>query len=192
MQFYIKLAAKKLNPPFYPLSNMNSRIVITALVAICFAGLGVYFSQLHAEKPQASDALYASNLPTVPDGKATSLAGYRNKLLLVNFWATWCAPCVEEMPELSALQTELGTEKINFIGIGIDSADSMAEFAKKYKITYPLYVAGMTGTQLATTLGNNTGGLPYTVLLNKSGQIVKTYRGRLDMKQLRQEIVAVK
>lgn len=177
---------------------MKSRTVITAtiftLVAILFAGLGVYFSQLPTNKPQASDALYASNLPTVPalpDGKTTSLASYRDQVLVVNFWATWCAPCVQEMPELSALQTELGTKKVSFIGIGIDSPASMAEFAQKHKITYPLFVGGMSGTQLATTLGNNTGGLPYTVLLNKSGQIVKTYRGRLDMTQLRQDILAL-
>jgi len=172
--------------------NMKSSKLITTFIAIIFAGSGVYFSQLHAGKPQPSDALYASNLATVPDGKTKSLADYRNSVLVVNFWATWCAPCVQEMPELSAMQTELTAKKIKFIGIGIDSPDNMAEFAQKYKITYPLFVGGMSGTQLATTLGNNTGGLPFTVLLNKTGEIVKTYRGRLDMKQLHQDILAVK
>lgn len=178
---------------------MKSRTVIKVglfiFVAIFFAGLGVYVPQLFAPKPRASDALYASTLlavPAAPDEKAVLLAGYRHQVLLVNFWATWCAPCVDEMPELSALQAELGTKKINFIGIGIDSAGNMAEFAQKYKIGYPLYVAGMTGTQLATTLGNGTRGLPYTVILNKSGEIVNRYRGRLDMQQLRQDILAIK
>jgi thiol-disulfide isomerase/thioredoxin len=121
-----------------------------------------------------------------------SLADYRNSVLVVNFWATWCAPCVQEMPELSALQTELSSKKIQFIGIGIDSQDSMTEFAQKYKITYPLLVGGMSGTQLASSLGNKKSGLPFTVLLNKSGEIVKTYSGRLDIKQLHQDILAVK
>ncbi|PRC91343.1 TlpA family protein disulfide reductase [Solimicrobium silvestre] len=174
---------------------MKSRFLITSLVAIVFGGFGLYFSSLHAEKPQVSDALYASSLPTVPaapNGAAKSLAEYRNKVVVVNFWATWCGPCVQEMPELSAMQTELAAKKISFIGIGIDSPDSMAEFAKKYKITYPLFVAGMSGTQLATDLGNRSGGLPFTVILDKSGAVVKTYRGRLDMTQLRQDILAVK
>jgi peroxiredoxin len=98
---------------------------------------------------------------------------------------------VQEMPELSSMHEELAAKNIQFIGIGIDSLANMREFAEKYKITYPLYVAGMTGTQLAATLGNNTGGLPFTVLLNRSGKIVKTYRGRLDMAQLRKDILAV-
>jgi thiol-disulfide isomerase/thioredoxin len=177
------------------ITNMKSRKLLITFVAIVFAGLGVYFSQLHAEKPQISDALYSSNLdavPKSPDGKTKSLADYRNNVLIVNFWATWCAPCVQEMPELSAMHAELASKKIQFIGIGIDSQDNMTEFAQKYKISYPLYVGGMSGTQLTTTLGNTKGGLPFTVLLNKSGEIVKTYSGRLDMKQLRQDILAVK
>lgn len=171
---------------------MKSRKLLTVLVSITFTGLGFYFSQLHAEKPHPSEALYDSKLATVPAGKTKSLADYRNSVLVVNFWATWCAPCVQEMPELSALQTELTAKKIQLIGIGIDSPGNMAEFAQKYKITYPLFVGGMAGTQLATALGNNTGGLPFTALLNKSGDIVKTYRGRLDMKQLHQDILSVK
>jgi len=170
---------------------MRPRILITVFVAIIFTVLGIYFSQFHAVKSQLSDALYASKLATVPPGKSNLIADYRNSVLVVNFWATWCAPCVQEMPELSELQTELAAKKIKFIGIGIDSPDSMAEFAQKHHITYPLFVGGMSGTQLATTLGNNTGGLPFTVLLNKSGVIVKTYRGRLDMTQLRKDILAI-
>jgi thiol-disulfide isomerase/thioredoxin len=174
---------------------MKSRKLLTLFVAVFFAGLGIYFSQLHAEKPKGSDALYASNLatvPTSPDEKTKSLAAYRNHVLVVNFWATWCAPCVQEMPELSALQTELSSKQVQFIGIGIDSQASMSEFAKKYHITYPLYVGGMEGTQLATTLGNKTSGLPFTVLLNKKGDIVKTYAGRLEIDKLRRDILAIK
>jgi len=174
---------------------MKYKFVITTLVAISFAGLGMTFSTLYAAKPQISDELFASKLPTVPaqaDASEKSLGEFRNKVLVVNFWATWCEPCVKEMPELSAMQTELAAKKISFIGIGIDSPDALAEFAQKYKITYPLFVAGMTGTQLSTQLGNKAGGLPFTVILNKSGEVVQTYRGRLDMVQLRKDILAVK
>jgi len=174
---------------------MKYKFAITTLVALTFAGMGMMFSTLNAAKPQVSDDLFNSKLPTVPaqaDGSEKSLGEFRSKVLVVNFWATWCEPCVKEMPELSALQTELAAKKISFIGIGIDSPDALAEFAQKYKITYPLFVAGMTGTQLSTQLGNKAGGLPFTVILNKSGEVVKTYRGRLDMTQLRNDILAVK
>jgi len=174
---------------------MKSKYLVTGMVAFAFAALGLGVSSLYAARPQVSDALYASRLPTVPaqaDAAPRSLEEFRNKVLVVNFWATWCAPCVKEMPDLSALQTELAAQKISFIGIGIDSPDAMAEFAQKYKITYPLFVAGMSGTQLSTDLGNKAGGLPFTVILNKSGAVVQTYRGRLDMTQLKKDILAVK
>ena len=175
---------------------MKPRILINGLVAIVFATCGLavstYLSPSHAEKPSVSEALYDSSLPNL-GGQTKSLAELRNKPLVVNFWATWCAPCVQEMPELSALQTELSKSgrKVQLIGIGIDSPESMAEFAKKYKITYPLYVAGMSGTQLSQQMGNHSGGLPFTVIINKSGDIVKTYSGRLSMSELRKDLTGL-
>lgn len=173
--------------------------LITGLVALIFAGLGLFFSgaSSHSDtaNSQISEAFYTSKLATIPaqtDGLPKSLEAYRHRVVVVNFWATWCGPCVKEMPALSALQTELAAKKIQFIGIGIDNADDMTEFARKYKITYPLFVAGMSGTQLSTRLGNTQGGLPFTVILNKSGAVVKTYRGALDIDKLRQDILAVK
>jgi thiol-disulfide isomerase/thioredoxin len=174
---------------------MKSDHVTTGIICLVFAGLGLYFSTIYAAKPQPADELYASKLPTIPaqaDGSPVSLDSYRNSVLVVNFWATWCGPCVKEMPALSALQTELAARKIKFIGIGIDNPEAMTEFASKYKITYPLFVAGMTGTQLSTNLGNVQGGLPFTVILDKSGAIVKTYRGKLDMDVLKKDVLAVK
>ncbi len=174
---------------------LKSKYLGTGLIAVVFAGMGLYFSSIYAAKPQPSDALFASSLPTIPaqaDGSAKSLGELRNHVVVLNFWATWCAPCVKEMPALSAMQNELAARKIKFVGIGIDTPEAITEFAQKYKITYPLYVAGMTGTQLSTEMGNAAGGLPFTVLLNKSGAVVKTYRGSLDMDKLRKDILAVK
>lgn len=173
---------------------MKSRVLVTSLIAVAFAGLGLYFSSLSAA-PKVSDALYASKLasvPAQPDGSMKPLDGLRQQVVVVNFWATWCGPCVQEMPALSTLQSELSAKKISFVGIGIDSPDAMTEFAKKYQISYPLYVGGMSGTQLMTDLGNKAGGLPFTIILNKSGDVVKTYRGKLDMVQLKKDILAVK
>lgn len=180
------------------LDRMKSRVLIVGLVAVCFAGLGAYFSNQQFEKPAPSmtssealsEALFTSQFPAVSGSTTKSLAEYRNKFVVVNFWATWCAPCVQEMPELSAMQTEFQDKGINFIGIGIDTQENMAAFAQKYKITYPLFVGGMSGTKLSTTLGNNTSGLPYTVILNKAGKVVKSYRGKLDMAELRKDISA--
>jgi len=121
-------------------------------------------------------------------GKPQALAQWQGKPLLVNFWATWCAPCVQEMPELSNLAGEDGGKRFNVIGIGIDSPSNIAEFAAKLKIAYPLYVAGMSGTELSRQFGNSAGGLPYTVLIGADGQVRKTYLGKLKFDELRADL----
>lgn len=125
-------------------------------------------------------------------GASHSLSRWKGKALIVNFWAPWCAPCVEEMPELDQLATESAAKNINVIGIGIDSPANIAEFATKLKITYPLYVAGMSGTELARQFGNNAGGLPYTVLIGADGQVKKTYLGKLKFEELKADLDALK
>ena len=121
-------------------------------------------------------------------GKPQSLAQWRGKPLVVNFWATWCAPCVQEMPELSELAALDAGKTFNVIGIGIDSPSNMNEFAAKHKIAYPLYVAGMGGTELSREFGNSAGGLPYTVLIGADGQVRKTYLGKLKFDELRADL----
>jgi thiol-disulfide isomerase/thioredoxin len=135
----------------------------------------------------AVNNLFAQSLNDL-EGKPQPLAKWQGKPLLVNFWATWCAPCVQEMPELSALAGEDGGKRFNVIGIGIDSPSNMAEFAAKLKIAYPLYVAGMGGTELSREFGNSAGGLPYTVLIGADGQVRKTYLGKLKFDELRADL----
>jgi thiol-disulfide isomerase/thioredoxin len=129
----------------------------------------------------------------MPDaaGKPADMKQWKGRPLVLNFWATWCAPCVEEMPELTALQNELQPGKIQILGIGIDNPASVSAFADKYKIAYPLYVAGMEGSELSRQLGNQAGGLPFTVLIDANGKVKKTYLGRLKMDELRRDIAAM-
>jgi peroxiredoxin len=95
------------------------------------------------------------------------------------------------MPALSSLQTELRGKKIQIIGIGIDSAKNIAEFADKYPISYPLYVSGMAGSKFSRAFGNQAGGLPFTVVVGSDGQIRKTYLGQLDIATLRSDLLAL-
>lgn len=135
----------------------------------------------------AVDNLYKQSLNDL-DGAPQALSKWKGKPLLVNFWATWCAPCVQEMPELSELAGKDGGKTFNVIGIGIDSPSNMKEFAAKLKIAYPLYVAGMGGTELSREFGNTAGGLPYTVLIGADGQVRKTYLGKLKFDELRADL----
>ena len=177
---------------------MKRNIVLAVLIGLLFAGAGMYFGS-HAPVGKtpvvaktASEApdLFGRSLPDA-DGIPQNLARLKGKPVVVNFWATWCTPCVQEMPELSALQTEIATRNVQIVGIGIDSPSNIKEFAGKYKISYPLYVAGMEGTELARGFGNQAGGLPYTVLLGADGKVRKTYLGKLKMDELRRDIAAL-
>lgn len=169
---------------------------IAAFVAIAaiFAGLGVLIGHWQTSpdpaEPTAVDQLFASTLPD-PQGRDQPLARWKGRPLVVNFWATWCAPCVEEMPELDQLAKDSAKKNINIIGIGIDSAANVAQFAEKFKISYPLYVSGLRGTELAREFGNASGGLPYTVLIGPDGQVRKTYLGRLKFDELKADLAAL-
>lgn len=159
-----------------------------------FCAIGIYFGvkRLEPQPPanQATAALMAQTLPDV-QGKPQRLAQWKDHPIVVNFWATWCTPCVQEMPELSSLQSELAPRGIQIIGIGIDSPSNIAEFSQKYKIAYPLYVAGMGGTELSRQFGNHSGSLPFTVLVGSDGHVRKTYLGRLKFDELRRDLAAL-
>jgi thiol-disulfide isomerase/thioredoxin len=173
---------------------MKRNILFYGGVAVLFACIGIYVGvqRLAPVAPQASVTanLFSQSLPDI-EGKSQALAQWRGKNLIVNFWATWCTPCVEEMPELSALQKEVVGKNTQVLGIGIDSASNIAEFSSKYKISYPLYTAGLSGTELSRQFGNQVGGLPFTVLIDSGGKIKKTYLGRLNLEQLRKDLASL-
>ncbi|MFZ6691199.1 TlpA disulfide reductase family protein [Undibacterium sp. SXout20W] len=171
---------------------MNKKIIsISAIIGALGLGLGIYAGNLNANADTPQDKNVAQLLArTLPDSAARpqALSQWKNHFLVVNFWATWCSPCVQEMPELSALQKEFQGKSVQIIGLGIDSPSNIADFAKKYEISYPLYVAGLDGSELSRQMGNQAGGLPFTVLINGNGKVVKTYLGRLKMGELRADI----
>jgi thiol-disulfide isomerase/thioredoxin len=163
-------------------------------VALVFCAAGAWFGARQFQPvpvaPSAADQFYGRSMPDAA-GKPADMKQWKGRPLVLNFWATWCAPCVEEMPELTALQNELQPGKIQILGIGIDNQASVSAFADKYKIAYPLYVAGMEGSELSRQLGNQAGGLPFTVLIDANGKVKKTYLGRLKMDELRRDIAAM-
>ena len=173
---------------------MKRNWILFGAVAIAFAGLGIFFADRHT-RPEAADPsvvqYFLSQSLADQSGKSQQMAQWKDKILVINFWATWCAPCVDEMPELVELQGEIGAAGKQVIGIGIDSPSNVAEFARKHRITYPLYVAGVEGTSLARRFGNASGGLPFTVIVDRKGQIHKAYLGRLKMDELRKDLKAL-
>jgi len=112
-------------------------------------------------------------------GRPQPMAQWQGRWLLLNFWATWCPPCVEEMPLLQATAREFAARNLSVVGIGIDRVDAMRRFQAEFGLDIPLLVAGAGGSDLARELGNSSGALPYTVLISPDGRLVETQLGRL-------------
>ena len=168
-------------------------LLVFILVAVIAAGIGLYVNQqrhrLQTPEAGALAALLSQSLPD-PSGNPQALSQWQGKPLIINFWATWCPPCVEEMPELAVLQSEIAPVQI--IGIGVDNQENIAQFAEKMHIHYPLYVAGTGATELMRQFGNQAGGLPFTVLVGLDGNPQKVYLGRLNFEELRRDLATLK
>jgi peroxiredoxin len=95
---------------------------------------------------------------------------------------------VEEMPELVDLQNSSEIKNLQIVGIGVDSPSNIQQFTKKFQISYLILVAGMEGTEIARALGNQAGGLPFTVLIDAEGRVRQTYLGRLNMNQVKADL----
>lgn len=115
-------------------------------------------------------------------GQAQSMANYKGKPVVVNFWATWCPPCVEEMPDLEALsQTH---SDVQFVGLAIDTQRNVKKFLEKIPVSYDLYVPGHSGVKQMKALGNSKGGLPYTLVINADGSIQEQLLGQINKEHL--------
>ncbi|MGH8702021.1 MAG: TlpA family protein disulfide reductase [Burkholderiales bacterium] len=117
-------------------------------------------------------------------GGTRSLEQWRGQVLVVNYWATWCAPCREEIPGFVRLQERYGSRGLQFVGIAIDQPDKVAEFAREFRINYPLLLGGLETIELLRQAGNRTGVLPYTLVIDRKGKLVLRERGGLKEAQL--------
>jgi thiol-disulfide isomerase/thioredoxin len=128
--------------------------------------------------------LFQASFPDV-SGKEQMLAQWKGRLLVVNFWATWCPPCVKEMPDLQTVAQEYRDRGVTVIGLAIDSPKAVAAFQQEHGITLPLLIAGAGGSELGRMVGNQAGALPYTILIDRKGRIVQSRMGQVDAAQLR-------
>lgn len=175
-------------PPSPPQPARRGRVLFWLAIAVAAAIAGaVVGNRVFSPQPasdQAVEALYRIELPDA-DGKPILMDTLRGKTVVVNFWAPWCGPCVEEMPDLTALHQEYQSRGVEFVGIGIDSASNIREFVQKVPVAYPLAVAGFAGTELTRSFGNAAGGLPYTVVIDAQGVVRLRKMGRVMPDELR-------
>jgi alkyl hydroperoxide reductase subunit AhpC len=152
---------------------------------------GVFSSQWISQTGMASDpsikAFFANPWQT-PDGKPANSENWRGKVLVLNFWASWCPPCVEEMPALDRIAQEYASKNVLIVGIGIDSPSNIREFLQKTPVSYPIVLGGLEGSNLSKQMGNTQGALPYTVVINSKGKSIYTKLGKISEEELKKAI----
>ena len=136
------------------------------------------------EATKAAPAFSVSNLK----GGQLSLADYKGKVVLINFWATWCAPCKEEIPDFVEVYNKLADKDFVILGIALDDKNLVAEFSKKLNISYPVGYGEDDVAKINASYGNTIGALPYNVILDKQHNIVYTQPGPIPKARLHQLI----
>jgi len=112
-----------------------------------------------------------------PDGGDLALAAFRGKPLLLNFWATWCPPCVREMPALDRFAQAHRDKGWQVVGLAVDAVAPVREFLQRAPVSYPVGLAGLDGARLSRDLGNDSGGLPFTAAFDAEGRLVDRHLG---------------
>lgn len=152
---------------------------------LAFAGIGLGAAAIGAvlaprllQSNAGVEDLLAMELRDL-EGRTRRISEWRGKVVVCNFWATWCAPCREEIPMLVSLREKHVANGLEIVGIAIDTADKIAEFTKTVPISYPILIAPAAGLDLMRTLGNVAGGLPFTVVLDRKGTLAHRKLGLL-------------
>ena len=166
--------------------------VVAAVAAVLALGAGIYFGERQwrggeSVAGESAGTLFALALPD-EQGTTQALAQWRGKVLVVNFWATWCAPCREEMPEFVRTQDEFGAKGLQFVGIAVDEQAKVQQFTREIGLNYPALIGGFGAMELSRTLGNRQMALPFTVIVGRNGTVAYAQLGPMKKEQLRQII----
>lgn len=160
------------------------------LIIVALSILSGWFLFHKTIAPNKTDVAVAINNPLAKasfidiNGQQQSFKQWQGKVIVLNFWATWCPPCREEMPELSAMQDQYKNQNMLIVGLSTDDLDKTKTFIKTAPVSYPILAGDMEAMNLAETLGNDRGILPYTVIIDANGTLVKSFFGRVNQQLL--------
>ena len=142
--------------------------------------------QPHAETAaaQASDAAFFAQSFETPEGAPLSAQAFRGKPLLLNFWATWCPPCIAELPLLNQFFQEHQAQGWQILGLAVDQPSAVRKFLERSPVSFPIGMAGLGGTELSRSLGNLAGGLPFTVVFAADGRVLHRKIGQIKPQEL--------
>jgi thiol-disulfide isomerase/thioredoxin len=162
---------------------MNRRHAVVAGIGVLAAAAGVGAALWAGRRGEASARLWSMRFRR-PGGGEIALADFRGKPLLLNFWATWCPPCVTEMPLLARFHAEHRATGWQVLGLAVDQEAPVRTFVVEHSIDFPVALAQAEGLELARELGNAAGGLPFSVVLDADGRTRSRRLGALDARTL--------
>jgi len=175
---------------------MNKKVMIGAVVIFLIgAVIGDFAIKMLRQPPEPSaeaQTLIGSALPSYSllgiDGVRENSAQWLGKVQLINFWATWCPPCKREIPALIKLQNDYRNQGLQVIGIALDNAEAVKQYAEEQGINYPVLVGDDDAVEVSVQLGNDMGILPYTVIVDQLGNISFIRYGEVDRESIENEI----
>lgn len=156
---------------------------VAGAAALAGAGLAWWKFRPHELQDGAEEGLWQRRFAR-PEGGELVLQSLRGKPLLLNFWATWCPPCVEELPLLDRFYREHAARGWQVVGLAVDQPSAVQGFLRKLPLSFPVGLAGLEGAELGRSLGNLTGGLPFTVVLGGNGRVLHRKMGQLTPRDL--------
>ena len=151
---------------------------VAAAAGLCGAGLALWKYSGSGARGAVDPSLWQLKFDT-PTGDSLALQDFQGKPLVLNFWATWCPPCVEEMPLLDRFYREHSTNGWQVLGLAIDRMESVQRFLRDFPVAYAIALAESGGPALGRSLGNLSGGLPFSVVIGPDGQIIQRKIGRV-------------
>lgn len=173
-----------------------NRLLITFLLVLASGFIAYKAINIAPNENGDSSSLKVTSAPVFAanyydlSGHKQAIKQWQGKVILVNFWATWCPPCREEMPELSKIQDKFKDKGVIVLGISTDDLEKTKRFIDDSPVTYPILAGDMDGMDLSQLVGNSRGILPYSVLIDQNANIVKVFQGRIELESVERAIEA--
>ncbi|MFK5948639.1 MAG: TlpA disulfide reductase family protein [Methylococcales bacterium] len=163
--------------------QQNTILIFFVSSLALIAGIFIQTSANNSEQQNITVPAIKINLPDI-NGKQRDLTEWQGKIRIINFWATWCPPCLKEIPEFIKLQDEFKDKNVQFIGIAIDDKQAVEQYLQNNPVNYPMLIGGDAAISLSQQLGNFVNTVPFSLIINQQGQIIHRHPGELSKEKI--------